>query len=78
MPSDHSQIRLDHIHCRAICDEIGDRLREMMGRESADMPSYLRRLVDRLGELDDVPSPGIVPVMEDLPAAAIPETLETA
>lgn len=78
MPSDHSQIRLDHIHCRAICDEIGDRLREMMGRELAGMPSYLQRLVDRLGELDDVPSPGIVPVMEDLPSAAIPETLESA
>jgi len=38
-----------------------------MGRESTDMPPYLRRLVDRLDELDldNVSSPGIVPLIED-------------
>ena len=78
MPGDQHQIRLDHIHCRAICDEIGDRLREMMGRELADMPHDLRRLVDRLRELDDVPSPGIVPLIEDLPGSTIAPDLQSA
>ena len=33
MPIDHENLRLDHTHCRAICDEIGERLRETMGQE---------------------------------------------
>ena len=78
MPIDHENLRLDHNHCRAICDEIGERLREAMAPKSVKTPPQLQRLIDRLGELDDVPSPGIVPVMEDLPAATISETLETA
>jgi len=78
MPSDHKNLRLDHVHCRAICDEIGERLREIMGRESADMPPYLRRLVDRLGELDNVWSPGIVPLIEDPQDSAISAALEPA
>jgi ATP-dependent DNA ligase len=61
MPIDHKNLRLDHTHCRAICDEIGERLRETMGQESANMTPYLRRLIDRLDELDNVWSPGIVP-----------------
>ena len=78
MPSDHKNLRLDHAHCRAICDEIGERLREIMGRESADMPLYLRRLVERLGELDKVSSPGIVPLIEDPHDSAISGVVEPA
>lgn len=66
MASDQKNLRLDHTHCRAICDEVGERLRETLGREAADMSPYLRRLVDRLGELDIVSSPGIVPLIENL------------
>ena len=40
MPIDHENLRLDHTHCRAICDEIGERLRESLGGEAADMPPY--------------------------------------
>ena len=64
MPIDRQNLRLDHTHCRAICDEIGERLREALGRETK-IPPHLRRLIDRLGELDDVWSPGIVPLIED-------------
>ena len=51
MARDPKNLRIDPTHCRAICDEIGERLRESLGREAADMPPYLRRLVDRLGQL---------------------------
>jgi hypothetical protein len=73
MTRDISRINLDHAHCRAICEEIGERLHAAMGRELPDMPHHLRTLVDRLHELDDIPSPGIVPLVEDSASAPIPE-----
>lgn len=75
MITDLANLRLDSVHCRAICDEIGDRLREIMGRESMEMSPYLRRLVDRLPELDYVPSPSISPLVEGLRQ---PDVLEPA
>jgi hypothetical protein len=74
MPIDHQNLHLDHTHCRAICDEIGERLRQTLGREPK-IPPHLRRLIDRLGELDDVWSPGIVPLVED-PQISISAVLE--
>jgi hypothetical protein len=32
MPIDPENLRPDHIHCRAICEEIGDRLRDTILR----------------------------------------------
>ena len=60
---------LDHIHCRAICDEIGERLRDVLSREVSEIPSYLCRLVDRLAELERVPAPSIVPSIDDMNTA---------
>jgi hypothetical protein len=78
MPIDHQNLRLDHTHCRAICDEIGERLRQSMAVESVRMPPHLRRLIDRLGELDNVWSPGIVPQVEDPQVSTFPASLEPA
>jgi hypothetical protein len=78
MPIDHQNVRLDHTHCRAICDEIGERLREMLGHESENIPPSLRRLIGRLDELECVPSPGIVPSVEDLQDPTISAVLEPA
>jgi hypothetical protein len=78
MPIDHENLRLDHTHCRAISDEIGERLREAMGPESTNMTPNLRRLIDRLDELDNVSSPGIVPLIEDPQDSTISEVLEPA
>jgi hypothetical protein len=75
MARNQKSLRLDHTHCRAICDEIGER-RESLGREAAEMPPYLRRLVDRLGELDTVSSPGIVPLIDDLQSSRVLSALE--
>jgi hypothetical protein len=78
MPIDHQNVRLDHTHCRAICDEIGERLREILGQESANIPPSLRRLMGRLDELEYVPSPGIVPLIEDMQDSTISAILEPA
>jgi len=51
---------LDHIHCRAICDEIGERLREVLRREASETPPRLLMLLDELAQLDDH-GPSIVP-----------------
>jgi ABC-type Zn2+ transport system substrate-binding protein/surface adhesin len=78
MPIDHENLRLDHTHCRAICDDIGERLRETMGQESTNMTPNLRRLIDRLDELDNVSSPGTLPLIEDPQDSTISEVLEPA
>jgi hypothetical protein len=57
-------LSLDDRHCRAICDEIGDRLRCYLAREVPEIPSYLQRLIDRLSELDQHVSPSIVPSID--------------
>ena len=59
-------LRIDSGHCRAICDEIGDRLRILLDKEAGEVPQHLRLLLDRLAELDGVPAPSIVPAMDDM------------
>ena len=59
---------VDSIHSRALCDEIGERLRDVLGQDAAEIPPYLRRLVDRLAELERVPAPSIVPEISDMHA----------
>ena len=61
-----ADLLLDHVHCRAICDEIGERLREVLKPEVPALPSYLCRLIDRLAELESEPAPSIVPSMDDI------------
>jgi hypothetical protein len=59
-------VRIDSGHCRAICDEIGDRLRFFLDKEAGEIPQRLRSLIDRLAELDGEPAPSIVPAMDDM------------
>ena len=61
-----ADIRIDAIHSRAICDEIGERLRQVLKRESVGLPPRLQLLVDRLAELDGAAAPSIVPCFEDM------------
>jgi hypothetical protein len=55
---------LDHLHCRAICDEIGDRLRYALAREHSEIPPRLIALIGKLALLDQTPS--IVPSTEEM------------
>jgi hypothetical protein len=57
-------LQLDHTHCRAICDEIGEQLRDTLAREIGQTPAHLRTLLERLAQLDGAPS--IVPAMDDM------------
>jgi hypothetical protein len=60
-------LQMDSGHCRAICDEIGDRLRILLDKEAGEIPQRLRMLIDRLAELDGVrQAPSIVPAMDDM------------
>ncbi len=59
---------LDSIHSRALCDEIGERLRGVLDHDASEIPSHLRRLVDRLAELERVAAPSIVPEIGDMHA----------
>jgi hypothetical protein len=61
-----ADIQIDPIHSRAICDEIGERLRQVLKRESVGLPLRLQLLVDRLAELDGAAAPSIVPSFEDM------------
>ena len=58
---DAASVVIDSKHSRAICDEIGERLRDVLGRDASEIPTYLSRLVDRFAELERVPAPSIVP-----------------
>jgi hypothetical protein len=68
-------IQIDDTHSRAICDEIADRLRIILRRETAELPPNLKYLVERLAQSDSevvlsaTPSrvaPSIVPSLEDM------------
>ena len=61
-----SAMQIDSGHCRAICDEIGDRLRFVLDKEAGEVPRQLRLLIDRLAELDIEQAPSVVPAMDDL------------
>jgi hypothetical protein len=59
-------VQIDSGHCRAICDEIGDRLRIVLDKETGEVPRQLRLLIDRLAELDIEQAPSIVPAMDEM------------
>jgi hypothetical protein len=57
-----NRIDIDHIHSRAIVQEIGERLRASL-RAEADLPTSLRTRIDRFRELEGQ-SPSIVPAAD--------------
>lgn len=59
-----ANIRIDEEHSRAICEEIGDRLRVALGGPLPASP-VLDSLIARLIELDEHDSPSIVPDIDD-------------
>ena len=59
-----AELMIDSTHCRAICDEIGDRLRDILKREASEVPPRLIELINKLAELERAPS--IVPSVEEM------------
>jgi hypothetical protein len=56
---------IDSLHCRAICEEIGERLRIMLDREATPLPPRLQVLMLRLAAQDLAASPSIAPRIAD-------------
>jgi hypothetical protein len=67
-------LQIDAVHTRAICDEVGERLRAML-KDSHELPPRLRDLMERLARLDDEASPSIVPSLDEMTTALHPEPL---
>jgi hypothetical protein len=61
---DTRDIHLDPIHCQAVRQGIGEKLRDALNRETPDMSQRLRSLIARLPELDGEKAPSLVPEME--------------
>jgi hypothetical protein len=66
-------LQLDNLHCRAICDEIGERLRFVLRPEASGIPQHLLGLIEKLeqSDLDDCTwvehAPSIAPSLEEIP-----------
>jgi hypothetical protein len=79
MPSQSASsiLQVDHEHCRAICDEIGDRLRIVLNQEVTQLPPLLLMLLKRLADSECEPAPSIVPSMDHMAWPTIPAHIET-
>ena len=64
--SSRTPITIDRTHCNAICEEIGDRLRIALSRESPPLPKNLKLLLDQFRELDCEDAPSIIPSTNEL------------
>jgi hypothetical protein len=62
----NTELQLDSSHCRAICDEVGARLRVILDREATPMPPRLQSLLLRLAAQELSESPSIAPSLDDM------------
>ena len=63
--TDDPNVQIDSVHCRAICEEIGYRLRQALKNDAAEHPQHLK-LLDRLRRQDVDGAPSIVPSFGDI------------
>ena len=71
-----NELQLASSHCRAICDEIGERLRMILDHEAAPLPPRLQLLVARFVEQDLVQAPSIAPALDEMVWEAEPAESE--
>ena len=57
-------LMLDHTHCRAICDEIGERLGDVLKPQASEIPPRLLGLLEQLARLEQAPS--LVPSIDEM------------
>jgi hypothetical protein len=58
------RVQIDRVHARAICNEIGERLRYALSNAEVELPASLESRLNRLREQDGDYSPSIVPSMD--------------
>ena len=63
-------LQFDSSHSRAICDEIGARLRVMLDREATPMRPRLQALLLRLAAQELSASPSIAPSLDEMARSA--------
>jgi len=69
-------ILIDDDHARAICDEIGERLRIWLKREMpTSLSPRLQQLIKQLAASDHDGAPSIVPSLDDIPNNVAPAPL---
>jgi hypothetical protein len=61
-----NQLQIDGLHCRAICEEIGERLQIMLRPDAAVLPARLQVLLERLADQERQLAPSIVPDLDDM------------
>lgn len=54
-PSRNGSVEIDHRTSLAVCDGIGERLRDLM-KPTTQLPHRLEELMNRLREVEDAPS----------------------
>jgi hypothetical protein len=75
-----ASLQIDAVHTRAICDEIGDRLRDVLRCQvSHELPPRLQDLMEQLAKADETVSPSIAPSLDEMisqgPARSACETI---
>jgi hypothetical protein len=57
------QLQINQMHARAICTEIGERLRPVLSKDGTSLPASLAKRLNRLRERE-ADSPSIVPSLD--------------
>lgn len=70
MMADHNEVTVSSRHLRAICEEVGYRIRLHLDSTSTDASPQLRSLLLRFEQSDQVESPSIVPSVGDAECSA--------
>ncbi|HTO64822.1 MAG TPA: hypothetical protein VMM15_26645 [Bradyrhizobium sp.] len=68
-------ITIDDDDARAICDEIGERLKVWLKRDMpTSLPPRLQQLIEQLAATDHDGAPSIIPSLDDIPNSVAPAT----
>lgn len=78
MMADHNEVTVSSRHLRAICEEIGYRIRLHLDRTSTDPSPQLRSLLLRFEQSERIESPSIVPSVGDVERSESPSCDEVA
>jgi hypothetical protein len=65
-------------HMRAICEEIGERLRFMLDRTAQEPPARLVALLRRFEQQEQTEAPSIAPTLEELEATQLARRISEA
>jgi hypothetical protein len=71
-------VHISSRHCRAICDEVGERLRQHLDGTQTSPSQRILMLLRELEAMEAVETPSIVPSLDDISAPLFEETSSSA